>query len=174
MYRVLALLLLGCGATPECPTPQPVLGPSVDTDDRMTVNRAASVLRDAGMLESHKENLLQLQVQGVTLVMICDPNADRMRIVAPIGKLAEIGPERLFQSMQANFHTALDARYAMSGDVLHATFIHPLSPLDDRELISGAHQTANLVKTFGTTYSSDALLFGAPQEEPEPADPNAI
>ncbi len=61
--------------------------------------------------------------------------------------------------MQANFDSALDARYCIAKDILWAVFIHPLSELSDEEFISGLAQTINLAATYGSTFSSGALVF---------------
>lgn len=62
--------------------------------------------------------------------------------------------------LEANFHSALDARYATSDGVLYAAFIHPLSPLTEAEVRSAVAQVASLVRSFGTTYSSGELAYG--------------
>jgi hypothetical protein len=41
-----------------------------------------------------------------------------------------------------------------------AVFLHPLSPLDDAQLVSGIGQTVNIALTYGTLYSSGAGQFG--------------
>lgn len=96
------------------------------------------------------------------LLLITDAQADRMRVVAPIAEFeqAELPPELLYRMLQANFDSALDARYAIARGTLWSTFIHPLSPLSDRQFLSGVGQTIALVKTFGTTFSSGAMTFG--------------
>ena len=83
-----------------------------------------------------------------------------MRVVVGIAPADELEPDLLFRLMQANFDTALDARYAIAQDVLWATFIHPLSPLTNEQFLSGIGQTVNLARTFGSTFSSGALSFG--------------
>ena len=62
--------------------------------------------------------------------------------------------------MQANFDTALDARYAVAKGQLWAVFIHPLSPLKKDQLISSLGQTVNIARTYGTLYTGGALQFG--------------
>ena len=84
------------------------------------------------------------------------------RLVAPVIAVGKMTSTQLQRTMQANFHSALDARYAVRGGVLYSAFIHPLSPLSDDEVRSGLMQVVNLVKTFGTTYSSGGLFFGKP------------
>jgi len=58
-----------------------------------------------------------------------------------------------------NFDSALDARYAIAKGVVWGTYIHPLAVLEEKEFISGVGQVVNLALTFGTSYSSGALIF---------------
>ena len=106
------------------------------------------------------QNVWSFKVEDVQLSVIADPRHDRMRVVSAIAAADALPPALLIRLMQANFDSALDARYAVARGNLWATFIHPLSPLTDRQFISGVGQTANLVRSFGTTFSSGALSFG--------------
>ena len=63
--------------------------------------------------------------------------------------------------MQANFDSALDARYAIAQDTLWGVFIHSLSELSDDEFLTALGETVNIVLTYGTTYSSGLMIFGA-------------
>lgn len=65
----------------------------------------------------------------------------------------------------ANFHTALDARYAVANGAVVSVFVHPLSSLQEADLRSGLCQVATLANNFGTSHSSGALGFG---DEGEP------
>lgn len=107
-------------------------------------------------------NFLQFTVGEVPMAIVVDPNADRMRIVAPIAEAKDYGVDALRILLEANYHSALDARYAISDGVVYAAFIHPLSPLTKDELISGISQVANLVLTYGTSFTSTEMFFGAP------------
>lgn len=102
----------------------------------------------------------QMQIAGTMIFIITDETADRMRAMTPIRKSDEITPEEMTRLMQANFDSALDARYAIAQGTLWATFIHPLSPLEKDEFISGLGQAVNLAQTYGTLYSGGALQFG--------------
>ena len=66
----------------------------------------------------------------------------------------------------ANFHNALDARYAVSNGNVFAAFLHPLSSLEENDLRSALRQVSQLVANFGTTYSSGGLQFAPGEEEP--------
>ncbi len=104
--------------------------------------------------------LWRLTVREREVLVITDERADRMRIISGVAKADALEPALLFRLMQANFDTALDARYAIAKDVLWAAYIHPLGALGDRQFVSGLAQVVNLVLTFGSTFSSGSLTFG--------------
>ena len=62
--------------------------------------------------------------------------------------------------MQANFDSALDARYAIANDILWGTFIHPLTSLDEKGFVSGLAQAVAVADNFGGSFSSGAVVFG--------------
>jgi hypothetical protein len=93
--------------------------------------------------------------------VITDERADRMRVIVPIIKLEDIEEGELLRLMQANFDSSLDARYSVANGVVWSAFIHPLSELSDEEFISGLAQAITAANTFGSTYSSGALIFGS-------------
>lgn len=106
------------------------------------------------------DTMWQLEVEDVPVVVVTDPSHDRMRIIVGIAAAANLDQAMLLRLLQANFDTALDARYAVARDTLWGTFIHPLGPLTDEQFLSGLGQTVNLARTFGSTFSSGALSFG--------------
>lgn len=101
----------------------------------------------------------RFNVQGHTVMVITDENANRMRIITPIADMKGLDERRLLRLMQANFDSALDARYSVAKDVLWSAFIHPLKPLTDKEFLSALGQVVNLAATYGTTYTSGLLIF---------------
>ena len=135
------------------------------------VVEAAATLRAAILRidpsASLQDNGAQFRVGTVPVTLVYDINADRMRLVSPIAEAGALDGEGLQRLMQANFDSALDARYAIARGVLWSTFIHPLSTLDLDEFASGLGQTVNLVSTYGTTYSSGALVFGGGDSQEE-------
>lgn len=102
----------------------------------------------------------QLSVDGVAVLVVTDVQADRMRAMIPIRSAEGLTAQELTRMMQANFDTALDARYAIANGTLWAALIHPLSPLEKDEFISGLAQTVNLFRTYGTLYTSGVAEFG--------------
>lgn len=105
-------------------------------------------------------------LQGRRFQLITDPAADRMRILTPIVRTSELDEAVLERLLKANFDTALDARYAIARGYLWSTYIHPLSPTTDAQLISGLAQTVTAAATFGSSYSSGALSFGGGDSGP--------
>lgn len=106
-----------------------------------------------------KSGFWQLNYEGISVYIITDEKADRMRIISPVADADKISKEKIFRMMQANFDSTLDARYSIAKGKVWGAFIHPLSSLEDKEFFSGLAQTITLVKSFGKTYSSGALIF---------------
>lgn len=130
----------------------------------MTLAELEQVLRDTVDEIEGDEGRWQLRLGEVALACMTDLRFDRMRIIAPIAEIEEVSEEIRDACLEANFHTALDARYASSGGLLFATFIHPIASLDATLARSALDQVASLVRTFGTHYTSGALEFVAGSE----------
>jgi hypothetical protein len=126
----------------------------------MTQQRMEAFLRELAPGAEGVPGSLGFRVEGVAIECISDVAHDRMRLIAAIAPVSKLTAEQVARVLEANFHSALDARYATSGGYLYAAFIHPLSPLTERELRSAALQVANLARSFGTTYSSGELVYG--------------
>ena len=107
-----------------------------------------------------QEGAWNIVYQNIPMAIITSPPHDRMRIVSPIPNSQDTDPSELTEIMKANFDRALDARYALYQGRLWSVFLHPLSSLTEPELGSALSQVANLVKTYGSTYSSGQLYFG--------------
>lgn len=105
-------------------------------------------------------NAFEFSVSDIPVVIITDPIADRMRAMVPIRSAAGLTSEELMRLMQANFDTALDARYAVAQGRLWGVFIHPLSPLEKDQFLSAIVQTVNVARTYGSAYSGGAVHFG--------------
>ncbi len=126
----------------------------------MTLSRMAEIVFALDEAALSNGFSFQLNVDGVTVLIVTDPGADRMRAMSPIRPIDGLAAGELARMMQANFDTALDARYAIAQDTLWSVFIHPLSPLKKDQFVSGLGQTVNLAKTYGTFYTGGALTYG--------------
>ncbi|MEX0285215.1 MAG: hypothetical protein AB3N23_11450 [Paracoccaceae bacterium] len=127
----------------------------------MTLERLAQIVTaidpDARIAQGRT---FELTIDDVPVLIVTDPVADRMRALVPIRSADGLTEDEIMRLMQANFDTALDARYAVANGRLWGAYIHPLSPLNRVQLLSGLAQTVNVAKTYGTFYSGGAGHFG--------------
>ncbi|MDP5103001.1 MAG: hypothetical protein NWP98_03675 [Erythrobacter sp.] len=105
-------------------------------------------------------NSWQFTLDERVMLVVTDTTAARMRIMTPIALIAELPEGAMQRLMQANFDTALDARYAVAQDLIWGAFLHPLDTLTQRDFASGILQTHSVGETFGTTFSSGAVSYG--------------
>jgi len=105
-------------------------------------------------------NSWQFTLQERTMLVVTDTNAGRMRIITPIAMVEDLPDGAMQRLMQANFDTALDARYAVAQNLVWGAFIHPLDTLTQRDFAAGILQTHAIGETFGTTFSSGAISYG--------------
>jgi len=101
----------------------------------------------------------QFFVKQVPMASFTDVNHNRMRILSPITDATLLSDELLKAALVANFHTALDVKYAVSDGVLWAVFIHPLKELSKRQVEDAISQVYHANINFGTTFSSTSLTF---------------
>ena len=145
-----------------------VLSPTlVMADDLMDQARMQSIIKEHASKPSGEGGVMEFQYHGVRMAVISDAKHDRMRIIAPIVKYADTTDEQIESMMIANFHNALDSRYAVSQGILYSAFIHPLSTLGEGMLVRAMDQVANLALTFGSEYTSGSLVFGGQSQTKE-------
>ncbi|NRB02618.1 MAG: hypothetical protein HRU30_05070 [Rhodobacteraceae bacterium] len=159
LYLALVLVLLPAlglaqDAEPDTSTPpEAVEGP-------MTLPRMAQIVEAIDPEARFFGSGFELTLQDVPVIIITDPLADRMRAMVPIRSAAGLDANELLRLMQANFDSALDARYAVANGRLWGVFIHPLSPLKKDQFLSGLAQTVNVARTYGQSYSGGGTIFG--------------
>ncbi len=139
----------------------------VEEEMRMNPEKITQILTTLNIECEQSGNVINCVIQGYNLTIIYDLNADRMRMVIPIVEVKDITQDHINQAMEANFHTALDARYAISNDIVWAVFIHPLSDLSESLFSSALQQTLFTAATFGKEYSSGILNFPKNNEDAE-------
>ena len=105
----------------------------------------------------------EFYINETPLLCFTDIANNRMRIISPVKEVKDLTPEELSKSMEANFHSALDVRYAISSEIMWVAFIHPLKELTKEQVIDAVSQVYSAALTFGTTYSSTNLVF--PKQE---------
>ncbi|MBX2855030.1 MAG: hypothetical protein KTR21_08580 [Rhodobacteraceae bacterium] len=143
---------------PSASEPEPEAPPALEGS--MTLERLGELIQRIDENASSNGRAWEFTVAETTVLLVTDPVHNRMRLMAPIKPSVDLTPDELMRIAQANFDTALDARYAVARNILWATFIHPLSELHDRQFLGAVGQTVNAARSFGTAYSSGALAFG--------------
>ena len=102
----------------------------------------------------------KFEAHGIVMFCITDEAHDRMRVMAPVASADDITEELARACLLANFDRALDARYCLNEETLWGAFLHPLRSLTDNLFGSACRQVSEVVKNFGTSYSSGELMFG--------------
>lgn len=114
-------------------------------------------------------NSIQFLYKQRPLICVYDENANRMRIISPIVETKDLEEEQLLNALVANFHSALDVKYALSDEIMWSVFIHPLKELYEYQVIDAIDQVYSASATFGNTYSSTSLVFpGNTKKKEEP------
>lgn len=101
-----------------------------------------------------------MEYGNTPLIIITHEAANRMRIFAPVIAQKDMKPGAMEKLLEANFHSALDAKYCLYEGVVVSIFTHPLKELTEQQFIDAMRQVVNLAATYGTTYSSTDLIFG--------------
>ncbi|MEE2984315.1 MAG: hypothetical protein VX929_13575 [Pseudomonadota bacterium] len=89
-----------------------------ETPDGMNNQRIGELLANLNLDLSGGAGFWRLVLDGRNVMVITDENADRMRIIVPVTAAEVVSEDLLVRVMQANFDSALDARYAIAKDTL--------------------------------------------------------
>ncbi|OEK06054.1 hypothetical protein A8C32_18650 [Flavivirga aquatica] len=101
----------------------------------------------------------QFYIKQIPLMSITDANHNRMRIISPIADSNNLSDELIKAALVANFHTALDVKYAVSDGILWSVFIHPLKELSEFQVKDAVSQVYQANINFGSTFASTSLTF---------------
>ena len=95
-----------------------------------TMARLGQTMLALGREAKATGTVMKFSIEVIPVIVIADPVVDRMRAMARIRSVDGMSQNELLLVMQANFDSALDARYAAAQGRLCGAFIHPLSPLE--------------------------------------------
>ncbi len=104
-------------------------------------------------------NSIQFLYKERVLICIYDENANRMRIISPVVQREKLEEDQILNALVANFHSALDVKYALSDEIIWSVFTHPLKELYKHQVQDAIAQVYLASVTFGSTYSSTNLTF---------------
>jgi len=137
------------------------------SSEKMTASNLKTLIEKFDEKAIATGNSVTFSLNERELLMVYDEKADRMRIITPVAPSGIATEEVLIRMMQANYDAVLDVRYAMANDIVWTVFIHRLSSLTQDDFLSGIAQTVTAAETFGTSFTSGAMVFGG-------GDSNAI
>ena len=127
---------------------------------KMTGDKLAAFLVKIAKHAQIEGNVVSFKIKEREMVLVYDPNADRMRLMSPIAPAGSASEDVYTRMLQANYDAVLDPRYAIANDLIWAAFIHPLSNLTENDFISSVVQSYTAAETFGSSYSSGAFVYG--------------
>ena len=125
----------------------------------MTAEKLMAIIEQEADTLITQGNQIQFTINEGLLMCIYDENANRMRIISPIVEREKLGEEELLNALVANFHSALDVKYALSDEIIWSVYTHPLKELSEPQVIDAIQQVYAAAITFGGSYSSTNMVF---------------
>lgn len=156
---------VACAQTDDDSSNTPESSPAPESTEpglrlTMTADQLSKLVQRVDKEAQQDGNRWLFTVAERQVFLVYDETNDRMRLLVPIRDAQTLGAAELMRLLQANFDTALDARYAVAQATLWGTYIHPLSTLTDEQFLVAIGQTVNVANTYGESYSSGLLTFG--------------
>ncbi|MEA5462396.1 type III secretion system chaperone [Leptothoe sp. PORK10 BA2] len=168
-FAIAALIALSMPlvTTVACAQTAPIQSP--EQLQPMTVERLEQILESEVSNVEGENGQWRFSVADRAVIVLADASNDRMRVFSPVLPVEELTAQQVQAMLAANFHTALDARYAITDAAVVAVYVHPLSTLQGDNFRSALRQVVSLAETFGSSYSSNELNFGLRQRQ-RPSD----
>lgn len=110
----------------------------------------------------------QVLYNDFPLFVLTDESSNRMRIFTPILEEVDLKVGQMKRMLEANFHSALDAKYSLYEGFVIGIYTHPLEELDEGQMVNAMRQVVNLSKNFGTSYTSTDVMFGQSAQNTTP------
>jgi hypothetical protein len=128
--------------------------------DKMSNKKIAKALNKVTQEVEGESGNWQVLYNDFPLFILTDESSNRMRIFTPIIEEMELKVGQMKRMLEANFHSALDAKYSLYEGFVIGIYTHPLQELDETQMVDAMKQVVNLSKNFGTSYTSTDMMFG--------------
>ena len=154
--------LVSCGGVPNADAESAASTESAESSalTKMTPAAMVDLVKSFDPEAKTRANAISFKLQEREVLIVFDEKSDRMRILTPIAPASLLNEALLMRMSQANYDSALDARYAVADELVWAIFLHPLGSLQREDLISAIAQVVTAADTFGSSYTSGAMMFG--------------
>ena len=127
----------------------------------MNNERLETLLKSVATIREGQLGAWTAVFEGRLVIVLTDEANNRMRVITPIIESKKLDDAALKRLMEANFESALDARYALFKDYLWSVYVHPLAELSGAQFLDALNQVKQLADTFGDSYSSTGVVFKA-------------
>lgn len=127
----------------------------------MDGTRLERLIERQARIVAEEPGFWQIELGAQELFVIIDEAHDRLRVMAPVVEDRALDEPQLRTLLSANFDRAIDARYALGDGWLWSVFVHPLHDLSDELFCDALRQVSRLAQTYGSSYNSSDLVFGA-------------
>ena len=134
----------------------------------MTNAKMDKIIRSEASGVEGETGVWQIMYGGRLLLAVTDSSANRMRIFTPVLETKDLEPGQKEKMLEANFHSALDAKYSLYQGFVMSVYTHPLKELSEAQLKDALKQVFVLAETFGTAYQSTDMIYGSGQESEGP------
>ncbi len=133
----------------------------MNNQDIDNIFKKLGIAHSVSKIETYPNIRWLLQASGIPILVQTQESVNRMRIVAFIKKISEADHSHYNTMLTANYHSALDVRYALTDDeFVVAAFLHPLNELSMEQFFQALMQVISCAKTFGESFSGGLLHFG--------------
>lgn len=146
-------------------------------EEPMSIGKMDSIFRAEAEEIDGEGGTWQLFYGNRIVFILSDEVHNRMRIFTPIGAEEDLEAGQQKAMLEANFHSALDAKYCLYNGFIVSVYTHPLKELTTNQLKEALAQVVILANNFGESYSSTDLVFGLEEAQegtplPKEEDPD--
>lgn len=136
----------------------------------MTNDKLGKIINEVSDKVEGENGRWQFNIKETVFIVLTDSTNNRMRIISPIAETISLEKNMLENALIANFHSALDVKYAISEGIIWSAFIHPLRELSEKQVEDAISQVYYANTNFGTTYASTSLIFPGNKREEKPKE----
>ncbi len=133
---------------------------NIQAQDKMNNKKLEKTLKKITQEIEGESGNWQVLYRDFPLFILTDESSNRMRIFTPILEEQELKIGQMKKMLEANFHSALDAKYSLYEGFVIGIYTHPLVELNEKQMEDAMQQVVNLSKNFGTSYTSTDVMFG--------------
>lgn len=151
----------------ETPETESATEPGFQARAKMSSQRLGEIISQLDADAVEDGNSWRFSFHERPIFLVYDDNADRMRVMSPVISSDALTDELMFRMLQANYDAVLDPRYAIAQGIVWSAFIHPLSALSEEQFASAVVQVFIAAQTFGSSFTSGALIFGGGDSQEE-------